>query len=72
MHTSYEIALLYRDAKSKSEAWRLDQQAICCKRVISCSGEVLSMTKTWIQFQKVHDKQDISELTDPVKPECNT
>lgn len=44
MHTSYEIALLYRDAKSKPEAWRLDQQAICCKRVISCSGEVLSMT----------------------------
>ena len=44
VHTSYEIALLYRDAKSKSEAWRLDQQAICCKRVILCTGEVLSMT----------------------------
>jgi hypothetical protein len=26
VHTSYEIALLYSDAKSKSEAWRLDQQ----------------------------------------------
>lgn len=46
MHTSYEIALLYRDAKKKkklSEAWRFDQQAICCKRVISCTGEVRSM-----------------------------
>ncbi|EGW09353.1 hypothetical protein I79_021205 [Cricetulus griseus] len=26
--------------------------------------------KTWIQFQGIHDKWDISELNDHVKPEC--
>ena len=69
MHTSYEIALLYRDAKSKSEAWRFDQQGTCCKCVISSPKHDF---KTWIQFQGAHDKRDISELTDCVKPECNT